>query len=73
MNCYKVKGLLNTDVKRQQIHERLTDIVDEDENLTKFSKKLERLIKSSFDVDDVDNNNNKQINHKMNGLLYTIH
>ena len=29
-----------------QIHDRLTDKVDEDENLTKFSKKLERLIKS---------------------------
>ena len=43
---YKVKGLLNTDVKMDQIHDRLTDKVDEDENLTKFSKKLERLIKS---------------------------
>jgi hypothetical protein len=52
---HKVKGLLNTDVKREQIHERLTDIVNEDENLTKFSKKLERLVKSSFKMDvDVD-------------------
>lgn len=52
---YKVKGLLNTDVKREQIHERLTDVVNEDENLTKFSKKLERLVKSSFKMDmDVD-------------------
>ena len=51
----KVKGLLNTDVKREQIHERLTNVVNEDENLTKFSKKLERLVKSSFKMDvDVD-------------------
>jgi hypothetical protein len=49
---HKVKGLLNTQVKEEQIHERLTDIVNEDENLKKFSKKLERLVKSSFnDVD----------------------
>jgi hypothetical protein len=55
---WKVKGLLNTKVKKLQIDERLTDIVYEDENLTKFSEELERLIKSSFkiDVDDVDNN-----------------
>lgn len=52
---YKVKGLLNTNVKREQIHERLTDVVNEDENLTQFSKKLERLVKSSFKMDvDVD-------------------
>ena len=52
---YKVKGLLNTDVKMEQIHERLTDVVNEDENLTKFSKKLERLVKSSLKMDvDVD-------------------
>jgi hypothetical protein len=49
---YKVKGFLNTNVRKRQIHERLTDIVDEDENLTKFSEKLERLIKSSFKMDD---------------------
>ena len=55
---YKIKGLLKTQVKQEQIHERLTDIVYEDENLTKFSEELEKLIKSSFktDVDDVDNN-----------------
>jgi hypothetical protein len=55
---WKVKGLLNTKVKKLQIDERLTDIVYEDENLTKFSEELERLIKSSFkiDGDDVDNN-----------------
>ena len=45
---YKVKGLLNTDVKMEQIHERLTDVVNEDENLTKFSKKLERLVNDHF-------------------------
>jgi hypothetical protein len=49
---YKVKGLLNTKVKRLQIHEQLKDIVDEDENLTEFSKKLERLVKSSFKMDE---------------------
>ena len=48
----RTKGLLKTQVKMLQIHERLTDIVDEDENLTKFSKKLERLIKSSFKMDE---------------------
>ena len=52
VELHKVKGLLNTDVKKEQIHERLTEIVYEDENLTKFSKKLEQLIDSSFnDVD----------------------
>ena len=49
---HKVKGLLNTEVKKRQIHERLTEIVDDDENLTKFSKKLERLLKSSFKMDE---------------------
>ena len=55
----EVNGLLNTRVKKAQVHERLMDIVDEDEDITKFSEELERLIKSSFkiDVDDVDNNN----------------
>ena len=49
---HKVKGLLNTQTKRWWIHKRLTEMVDEDENITKFSKKLEQLIDSSFD--DVD-------------------
>jgi hypothetical protein len=48
VELHKVKGLLNTQVKEEQIHERLTDKVNEDENLKKFSKKLERLVKSSF-------------------------
>ena len=39
--------------KKKQLY--LTDVVNEDENLTKFSKKLERLVKSSFKMDvDVD-------------------
>lgn len=48
---YQVRGLLNTDVKREQIHERLMKVVNENENLTKFSKKVARLVKSSFKMD----------------------
>ena len=48
----KVEGFLNTQVKKEQIHERLTDIVDNDENIIKFSERLEQWIDSSFnDVD----------------------
>ena len=40
----KVGGLLNIDVKAHQIHERLMELVDEDENIAKFSEKLEQFI-----------------------------
>ncbi|HSF49793.1 MAG TPA: hypothetical protein VLA74_03455, partial [Nitrososphaeraceae archaeon] len=52
VELYKVKGLLNTQIKEEQIHERLIEIVANDENIIKFSEKLEQLINSSFnDVD----------------------
>ena len=45
---YQVRGLLNTDVKMDEIDERLNEIVNEDEDIIKFTRKLEKLVKSSF-------------------------
>ena len=45
---WQVRGLLNTDAKMDEIDERLNDIVNDDEDITKFSRKLEKLVKSSF-------------------------
>ena len=45
---WQVRGLLNTDAKMDEIDERLNDIVNDDEDITKFTRKLEKLVKSSF-------------------------
>ena len=44
----QVRGLLNTGAKMDEIDGRLTEIVNEDEDITKFTRKLEKLVKSSF-------------------------
>ena len=47
---YQFRGLLNTRAKMDEIDERLNDMVNEDEDIDKFTKKLEKLIKSSFNI-----------------------
>ena len=47
---YQFRGLLNTRAKMDEIDERLNDMVNEEEDIDKFSKKLEKLIKSSFNI-----------------------
>ena len=44
MNFKKSEVFSNIDVKAHQIHERLMELVDEDENIAKFSEKLEQFI-----------------------------
>ncbi|HJT83414.1 MAG TPA: hypothetical protein VJ697_02935, partial [Nitrososphaeraceae archaeon] len=47
----KVEGLFNIDVKAYQIDERLREVVDNNENLTKLSEKLEQVMDAFNDVD----------------------
>jgi hypothetical protein len=44
------RGLLNVDIKKDEIDERLNDIVSNDKDITKFVEKLDKLIKDSFNI-----------------------
>jgi hypothetical protein len=45
---WQVRGLLNVDIKKDEIDERLNDIVSNDKDITKFVEKLDKLIKDFF-------------------------
>lgn len=49
---YHVKGLLNTDAKEEEIHDRLSDIVNDDEDVEKLKNKVEELITSLYGDED---------------------
>lgn len=44
----RFRGLLNIDSKMEEIDERLTDIVNEDEDIANLAKKLKKVVKSYF-------------------------
>jgi hypothetical protein len=46
----QVRGLLHVDIKKDEIDERLNDIVYNDKDITKFVEKLDKLIKHSFNI-----------------------
>lgn len=46
-----VTGFLNTDVKIDEIDERLNDVVNDDEGITKLDNKLKKLVKSIFNIE----------------------
>jgi hypothetical protein len=50
-----VRGLLDTDAKIEGIHDILSDIVNEDDEVQKLTKKVEALIKSLDEDGDDDN------------------
>jgi hypothetical protein len=46
----QVRGLLNVDIKKDEIDERLNDIINYDKDITKFVENLDKLIKNSFNI-----------------------
>jgi hypothetical protein len=48
---YRVEGFLNTEIKTDEIDDRLNDVVNEDEDITKFNTKLKRVVKSVFKIE----------------------
>ena len=47
----RVKGFLNTQIKIEEIDERLNDVVNEDEDITKLNTKLKTVLKSVFNIE----------------------